>query len=79
VDVVVEGQSVAKPMECVVYTWSMREQRTTRASRLRNGETVSAEIQPWEDVSDALEKFQRSELERPEFLLEPATWAEFLR
>lgn len=79
VDVLLEGQPAEKPLECVLYTWSLREQRPTPASRLRSGETVFAEIQPWEDVSDGLEKFQRSELEPPELLLEPATWAEVLR
>jgi hypothetical protein len=31
---------------------------------------------PWEDVSESLEKFQRSELEEPALLLEPPTWAD---
>lgn len=78
-DVVLEGKSADKPFECVLYTWSMRGQRPLPASQLREGDVVSADIQPWEDVSTGLEKFQRSELDRPEFLLEPATWAEALR
>jgi hypothetical protein len=78
VDVVTEGQPADKPFECVIYTWSMREQRPLSASQLQIGAVISAEIQPWEDVSEVLEKFQRSELDRPEFLLEPANWAEVL-
>ncbi len=79
VEVVLEGAPSEKPRECLVYTWSIREQQPTAAARLRPGEAVSMELVPWEDVSDALEKFQRSELDEPALLLEPATWAAVLR
>jgi alginate O-acetyltransferase complex protein AlgJ len=79
VDVILEGANPGKPRECIVYTWSMREQQPTAAARLRPKDPVSMEIVPWEDVSDALEKFQRSELDDPALLLEPATWAAALR
>jgi alginate O-acetyltransferase complex protein AlgJ len=75
-NVVLQGAEQGPPKECIVYTWSMREQRPTTAALLRPGDTVSLELVPWEDVSDALEKFQRSELEEPSLLLEPSTWAD---
>jgi hypothetical protein len=79
VNVRVEGAEQEPPRECLVYTWSMREQRPTAAALLRQGDEVSFELVPWEDVSEALEKFQRSELEEPALLLETPTWAEALR
>jgi alginate O-acetyltransferase complex protein AlgJ len=79
VDVVLKGVPSGKPLECLVYTWSMREQQPTAAAHLRPGDAVSMELVPWEDVSDALEKFQRSELDEPALLLEPPTWASLLR
>ena len=79
VDVVEERAAHQKLGECLVYTWSLRERQPTAAAQLRLGDAVSMELVPWEDVSDALEKFQRSELDAPALLLEPATWAEALR
>lgn len=79
VDVISEGTQPEGPYECVVYTWSMREQQSTKAARLRVGDPFSAEVVPWEDVSEALEKFQRSDLNEPSLLSEPANWAEGFR
>lgn len=79
VNVVPDGERPEKPFECVVYTWSMRDQQPTAAAGLRPGTSVSAELLPWDDVSDALEKFQRSDLSEPALLLEPANWAEAFR
>jgi hypothetical protein len=76
VDVLPEGGQPRQGAACIVYTWSMRDQQPTPAARLRPGDTVSLELVAWDEVSDALEKFQRSELEDPALLLEPATWAE---
>ena len=78
-NVIEEAGTDQKPKECVVYTWSLRERQPTAAARLRPGDAVSMELVPWEDVSSDLEKFQRSELDDPALLLEPATWAEALR
>lgn len=75
VDVVLEEPQDGEKRDCLVYTWSMRDQQTTPAARLRPGDPVSFELVPWEDVSENLEKFQRSELDEPELLLEPATWS----
>lgn len=74
-----ENAPAEGPQQCLVYLWSMREQQPTAAARLRPGETVSLELVPWEDVSESLEKFQRSELDDTALLLEPATWAAELR
>lgn len=79
VKVVLESTEQEAPKECLVYTWSMRDQRQTAAAFLRPGDAVSLELVPWEDVSESLEKFQRSELEEPSILLEPPTWADAVR
>jgi alginate O-acetyltransferase complex protein AlgJ len=79
VDVLSEDGPPRQGAACVVYTWSMRDQQPTPAARLRPGDTVSLELVAWDEVSDGLEKFQRSELEDPALLLEPATWAETVR
>ena len=62
--------------ECLVYTWSMKDQKATAAARLRVGDRVTLEVQPWEDVVETNEKFQRSELDGPALLAEPFTWSE---
>lgn len=79
VDVIPEGSQLKGPFECVVYTWSMREQRPTNAAKLRAGDAFSAEVVPWDDVSEGLERFQRSDLDDPSLLAEPANWAEVSR
>jgi alginate O-acetyltransferase complex protein AlgJ len=79
VEVSLEGVPHQKPVECLVYTWSMRERHPTTAARLRPGDVVTMELVAWEGVSDDLEKFQRSELTDPTLLLEAATWAEAVR
>jgi alginate O-acetyltransferase complex protein AlgJ len=78
VDVRSEGDTSASPGQCLAYAWSMKDQRHTVAASLRPGDTISVEISPWEDVSDALEKFQRSELDDAALLTEPAVWIESL-
>jgi alginate O-acetyltransferase complex protein AlgJ len=79
VEVSLEGVPHQNPVECLVYTWSMRERQPTTAARLRPGDVVTMELVAWEGVSDDLEKFQRSELTDPTLLLEAATWAEAVR
>lgn len=73
-DVVAEGAGVGG--ECLVYTWSMREQQLSGAARLRPGDRVRWEVCAWEDVQSTREKFQRSELEDPAVLLEAFVWFE---
>ena len=73
-DVVAEGARVGG--ECLVYTWSMREQQLSGAARLRPGDHVRWEVCAWEDVQSTREKFQRSELDDPAVLLEAFAWFE---
>jgi alginate O-acetyltransferase complex protein AlgJ len=68
------GDAVGK--QCLVYTWSMRGQRLTKAASLRAGDRVSWELAAWEDVQSEKEKFQRSEFEEPEVLTAPIAWLE---
>lgn len=76
VDVKVEGAPASAGRECLVYTWSMREQALTEAARLRPGDSVVIEAQSWEEVSAAKEKFQRSELDDPALVAEPYCWSD---
>ena len=62
--------------ECLVYTWSMKEQSLTPAARLRPGDRIAAVVQSWEDVAETYEKFQRSELDDPALLAEPFNWSD---
>ncbi len=74
----VQAEGVGSGQECLVLTWSMKEQVLTSAAGLRPGDRVSFELQPWEDVAEALEKFQRSEFDEPALLAEPINWGEML-
>jgi len=76
VDVQVAGSHLAARRDCLVYTWSMREQSLTEAARVRPVDRVVLELQCWEDVAAIKEKFQRSELDDPLLLLEPFCWSE---
>jgi alginate O-acetyltransferase complex protein AlgJ len=78
VDVKHSGAAASSGRECLVYTWSMREQALTEAARLRPGDSVAMEVQSWEEVSAAKEKFQRSELDDPSLVAEPYCWSDFV-
>jgi hypothetical protein len=62
--------------EGVVYVWSMRDHEFTPESRLRAGDLVSLRIRRWADVADTLGRINRSELDDPDMLLQPAWWGE---
>jgi SGNH hydrolase-like domain, acetyltransferase AlgX len=62
--------------ECLVYTWSLRDQQLTAAGRLRPGDRVRWEVCAWDEVQGTREKFQRSEFEEPALLLESFVWVE---
>jgi alginate O-acetyltransferase complex protein AlgJ len=76
VDVAVDNGPVEPGRQCLVYTWSMRDQKPARGASLRPGERVEWELAAWEDVQETREKFQRSEFEDPMLLLEPFAWWE---
>ena len=76
VDVMGTGPSNRESVECLVYLWSMRDNVWTAAARLRPGDHVSIQLQPWTDVSSQLEKINRSEIEDPSVQLEEPCWGE---
>lgn len=65
-------------VECLVYLWSMRDNVWTKAARLRPGDRISLALQPWSDVSEDLDKINRSEMEDPSVQLEEPCWGELL-
>lgn len=76
VDLAVGDGPVEAGKQCLVYTWSMQEQKAAKASFLRPGDRVRWVLTAWEDVQETREKFQRSEFDEPSFLAEPFAWAE---
>lgn len=75
-DVTVAGGGLGAGKQCLVYAWSMREQKLTRAAFLRAGDRVRWEVGAWEEVQAAREKFQRSEFDEPALLAAPYAWWE---
>jgi alginate O-acetyltransferase complex protein AlgJ len=63
-------------VECLVYVWSMRDNVWTKSARLRSSDRISLTLQPWSDVSDQLEKINRSEIQDPDVQLEEPCWGE---
>jgi alginate O-acetyltransferase complex protein AlgJ len=63
--------------QAAVYTWSMRDNSTTRAGKLKRGDSVKLRLQSWEDVSDKWGSENRSELlDDDAFLLAYFCWGE---
>ncbi len=67
-----------EPLQCLVYLWSMRDNKWTPAARLRPGDKVSMQLQAWSDVSAQLEKINRSEVDDPATQLEEPCWGELV-
>jgi alginate O-acetyltransferase complex protein AlgJ len=76
VDVRGENSAASPERDVLMYTWSMRDQKLTAAAHLRPGDRIAVTLQPWDEVADANEKFQRSELPDPALLTEPFHWGE---
>lgn len=64
--------------EAIVYSWSMRDNVWTSAASLRPGQKVKLKLKPWSDVSDKLERINRSELSDEKLQLEEPSWGEVL-
>ena len=64
--------------EIVVYLWGLQDNRLTNGARFAPGQRVSLRVVPWEVVRDKYERFNRIELDDPDFRLVelPAYWAE---
>jgi hypothetical protein len=78
IDVEFENHSQAedKPVECLVYLESMRDNIFTSAAHLRPGDHVKLRLRPWSDVSERFEKLNRSEIDDPVIQLEEPCWGE---
>ena len=67
-----------KKTEVVLFVWGLRDNRVTSASKWNTGQTVSLIAVPWSIVRAEYERFNRIELDDPEFrLIElPVYWGE---
>lgn len=55
--------------EIVVYLWGLRDNRLTNAARFAPGQNVSLRVVPWDSVREKYERFNRIELDDPDFWL----------
>ena len=78
VDVAPAGREAAPGLESLVYLWSMRDNVTTAAARLRADDHVTLRLRPWADVSADYEKINRSEVEDAAVQLEEPAWGELV-
>jgi len=60
----------------VAFTWSMRDNVLTPASRYRPGDVVTLKLQPWADVESQYGAFNRREFDDIDLMLEDPVWAE---
>ncbi len=72
------GSRVTK--ELVVYLWGMRDNRLTSAAHFAPGQKVTLTLTPWDTVRERYERFNRIELDDPDFRLVelPTYWAEVM-
>jgi hypothetical protein len=62
--------------DAVVFTWSLRDNISTPASRYRPGDTVHLRLRPWSDVTGKYEAINRSELDDEQSMMATPAWAE---
>ncbi|MBI3861506.1 MAG: hypothetical protein HY290_06395 [Planctomycetia bacterium] len=64
--------------EIVVYLWGLRDNRLTPAARLTPGQKVTLRVTAWESVREKYDRFNRIELDDPDFRLValPTFWGE---
>ncbi len=77
VDVPVESGAL-NSSEIVVHCWGMRDNRWTNAARWSPGQKLTLRLVPWENVEEKYGRFNRVELDDPDFKLIdlPTFWAE---
>ena len=71
----VEGEGGAAG-EAIVYMWSMRDNKWTRAARFRPGTELKLTLRPWADVAEKYDGINRAELEDEALQLEEPCWGE---
>ena len=76
-DVTTSGTAVPGG-EALVYTWGVRNREVVAGSIFQPGQTVNLNVQAWDQVRTRYERFQRIELDDPEFRLVdlPIYWLE---
>ncbi len=75
----VEGLEIAFPnREIIVYMWGLRDNRLTPAAKFAPDQKVILRLTPWDAVREKYERFNRIELDDPDFQLAelPTFWAE---
>jgi alginate O-acetyltransferase complex protein AlgJ len=75
----VVGQNGSFPnAEVVVYLWGMRDNRLSSAAKFVPDQKVTLRLTPWDAVREKYERFNRIELDDPDFKLAelPTYWAE---
>jgi alginate O-acetyltransferase complex protein AlgJ len=75
----VEGLEGTFPdSEIVVYLWGLRDDRLQKAAKFAPNQKVTLRLVPWESVRAKYERFNRIELDDPDFRLAelPIYWAE---
>lgn len=64
--------------ELIVYAWGLRQRQLTSAAQLVPGQPVRLRLMPWDQVRADYERFNRLELDDPDFRLVdlPVFWAQ---
>jgi alginate O-acetyltransferase complex protein AlgJ len=62
--------------QAVVYLWSMQDNVLTDAAHYHPGQTVEIKLLTWSDVSDELDRINRSELQDQQLMLQEPCWGE---
>ncbi len=78
VDVTLDQDGGESAGDCLVYAWSMKEQRLTETASLRVGDRVAFEVCAWDSVAEKFERFQRGELSDASLAVEPSVWGEWI-
>ncbi len=66
------------PTEVIVYLWGLKDRKRVPTAQITADQDVTLNLVPWEEVRDRLERFNRVELDDPDFRLMdlPIFWAE---
>ncbi len=64
--------------QAVVYMSSMKDNRWTRAARLRTGEEITVRLRAWAEVADRYGAINRSELDDFELQLQEPCWGKWV-
>ncbi len=65
--------------EIVLKMWGLRDNRSTPAVRLGEGQTITVRVRRWGDVESKLGTLNTAELDDPDLLLAPIFWAEEMK